>query len=166
MKLYEIDLAFRTLWEKIAEQDGEMTEEDIKALDDLELAKDEKIKAYGVLIREYDKDMESYYNEIQRLQNEFHKLKEKRDWLFDRLKAFMLEHNELKFNSPEVNIVFRKSYPIYGAEQAFKDGKLPKQFITQTVTEKPDKTAIKAFLKDGGTIEGVYIGEEQNMSVK
>ena len=52
MKLYEIDQNIRLLWGKIMDQDGELTEEDIQALESLEIAKDEKIKGYGLIIRE------------------------------------------------------------------------------------------------------------------
>ena len=42
MKLYEIDYKIREFWDKVIEQDGELTEEDIQTLESLEVAKDEK----------------------------------------------------------------------------------------------------------------------------
>ena len=38
--------------QKIYEQEGEVSEEDMQALEELNLAKDEKIKGYGIIIRE------------------------------------------------------------------------------------------------------------------
>lgn len=166
MKLYEINDELRKLWDKIAEQDGEMLEEDIKALDELALAKDEKIKGYGILIRELSGEIADCAAEIKRIENISEKKENRLKWLKERLTAFMQEQDIPKFESIEVNISFKKSYPLRGAEQAYIDGKLPKEFIKQTITEKPDKTAIKDFIKNGGTVEGCYIGEEHNIQVK
>ena len=67
MKLYEIDNRLRDLWEKIVNQEGELTEEDMRALNDLELASKEKMDGYGVIIRETQTEIEECQNEIKRI---------------------------------------------------------------------------------------------------
>lgn len=162
MKLYEIDQNLRSLWSKIADQDGEITEEDWQALNELELARDEKIKGYGVIIREMQADIDDCKANIDRL-NEIHsKLKNRQEWLKTRLVEFMQNNNMPKYESLEVNISFRKSNPLHDGDM--KD--LPSEFIKTTIKEEPDKEAIKKYIKDGGEIEGWYIEEKQNIQIK
>ena len=166
MKLFEINGKLRELWSKIEEQEGELLEEDIKAMEELELAKDEKLKGYGVIIRELDGDIAECKAELDRIKGISDRLKNRREWLVGILKGFMLENSIPKYESVEVTIGFRKSKSLEGAEQALIDGTLPKEFIVQTITEKPDKTAITNFIKGGGTVEGCQLVEKENISIK
>ncbi len=166
MRLYDINEELRKLWDKVMSQDGELTEEDIKALEELNLAKDEKIKGYGVIIRELETEIGCLRAESKRLKELTEKKEKRCEWLANRLKDFMLGNGINKFDSVEVNISFRKSYTVMGAEEDLKNGTLSKTFINQTIIEKPDKTAIKDYLKDGGTLKGCYIGVEEHIQIK
>ena len=160
MKLYEIDQNLRSLWDKIAEQDGEMTDEDLQALEELNLAKDEKIKGYGVLIRELQSEIAEYTAEITRIKKLVEKKVKLSDRLTERLKDFMLTNGEARYESLEVNISFRKSSSLEIAENT----ELPKEFIR--ITETPDKKAITDFIKSGGTIDGCELVEKENIQIK
>ena len=160
MKLFEIDKSIREFWDKIMEQDGELTEEDIKTFDELEVAKNDKLKAYGVIIRELKADIDTCKAEKKRLEDMAKRLENRQEWLKSRLIEFMNNNKIDKFESPEVNISFRKS-------QSLNDGdieKLPEQFIK--IEKKADKTAIKDFIKNGGTIDGWYIEDNKNIQIK
>ena len=160
MKLYEIDKGLRELWMKIAEQEGELTEEDMAALEELNLAKDEKIKGYGVIIRELDGDIADCKAEMDRIKEISDKLKRRQEWLKTRLIEFMKSQGLPKFESVEVNIGFRKSKSLEIAENI----NLPKEFIR--ITETPDKKAITDFIKAGGTVEGCELIEKENIQIK
>lgn len=69
MRLYEIDQNLRSLWQKIVNQDGEITEEDMQLLNELEIAKNDKIEGYGVIIRELSSEIDDCSNEINRIRN-------------------------------------------------------------------------------------------------
>lgn len=160
MKLYEIDKSIREFWNKIIEQEGELTEEDIKQLEELEVAKNDKLKAYGVIIREIKADIDTCKAEKKRLEELANRLQNRQDWLKLRLVEFMNNNEIDKFESPEVNISFRKS-------QSLKDGdidNLPEQFIK--IEKKADRTAIKDFIKNGGKIDGWYIEDNKNIQIK
>lgn len=160
MKLYEIDQNIRAFWNKIMEQAGELTEEDIKQLDELEVAKNDKLKAYGVIIRELKADIDTCKAEKKRLEDMAKKLENRQEWLKSRLIEFMNNNEIDKFESPEVNISFLTSHPLHNGELE----KVPEQFIK--VEKKADITAIKDFIKNGGTIDGWYIEENKNIQIK
>lgn len=160
MKLYEIDQNLRALWDKIMEQDGELTEDDLKALEELNLAKDEKIKGYGVIIREIESEIADCKVETDRIKEISDKLKNRREWLVNNLKYFMQSQGIPKFESIEVNIAFRKSKSLEIDENA----NLPKEFIR--IKEEPNKKAITDFIKSGGTVDGCQLVEKENIQIK
>lgn len=160
MKLYEIDQNLRALWDKVMEQDGELLEEDLKALEELNLAKDDKIKGYGVIIRELDGEIADCKAETDRIKEISDRLKNRREWLVNNLKYFMQSQGIPKFESIEVNIAFRKSKSLEIDENA----NLPKEFIR--IKEEPDKKAITDFIKGGGTVDGCQLVEKENIQIK
>lgn len=74
----------------------------------------------------------------------------------------MEEMNKFKFDTPKVYLSYRKS------EKAIVDDitKLPKEFITTKVEEKPNLTEIKKAIKGGNAIEGAHIEATLNMQIK
>lgn len=160
MKLYEIDYKIREFWNKVIEQDGELTEEDMQVLESLEVAKDEKVKAYGVIIREISGEIDECESEIKRIKEIADKRKRNRERLKNTLKDFMLNNDMPKYESVEVNISFRKSKALEIAEGV----ELPNEFLK--VKTEPDKTAITDYIKNGGVVEGCQIVEKQNIQIK
>ena len=160
MKLYEIDFKIREFWNKIIEQDGELTEEDIQILESLEVAKDEKVKGYGVIIRETLSQIAMIKAETDRLNKLAKTMQNKVDWLTNRLSNFMGEHNMTEFKSVEVNITFRPSRQL----EIQQGTNLAKKWLK--VEYKPDKQAIKDFINAGGRVKGCQIVEKQNIQIK
>lgn len=160
MKLYEIDKSIRELWDRVIEQDGELTEEDIQALESLEIAKDEKIKGYGVVIRETLSEIAKVKAEKDRLSKIERSMQSKVDWLTNRLSGFMKDHEIKDYKSLEVNITFRNSKSLF-----IEDGtKLAKRWLK--VETKPDRQAIKDFINAGGKVKGCQIVENSNIQIK
>ena len=162
MKLYEINQNFRDLWIKVEEQEGELTEEDIQALESLELAKDEKVKAYGVIHREIMSDINGVKQEIERLKKIEKRLQNKADWLENSLSMFMLENDMKEYKSVEVNISFRASKQLKIEDEML----VPREWLKEEVVVKPDKQAIKTFIENGGKVEGCEIISKQNIQIK
>lgn len=162
MKLYEIDNNLRALWDKIADQDGELTEEDIQALESLEIAKEDKIKGYGVIIREMLSETQKVSQEIERLKKIEKSMSNKADWLTNQLSCFMKAHQVNEFKSIEVNIAFRKSKSLLIEDES----KLAKKWLRTEKVTKVDKQAIKDFINAGGKVKGCQIVENQNIQIK
>ena len=160
MKLYEIDYKIREFWDKIIEQGGELTEEDMLELESLEVAKDEKVKAYGVIIREISGEIAECKAEIKRIKEIADKRERNLERLKNTLKDFMLNNDMPKFESLEVNISFRKSKALEIGEQA----DIPVEFMK--IKSEPDKTAITDFIKNGGVLEGCQLVERSNIQIK
>lgn len=160
MKLYEIDYKIREFWNKVIEQDGELTEEDMQTLESLEVAKDEKVKAYGVIIRETEGEIATIKAEIERLNKLAKTMQNKAEWLKGNLNYFMTANDMKEFKSVEVNITYRTSKSLVIAE----DTKLAKKWLK--VKTEPDKQAIKDFINAGGKVKGCQIVEKQNIQIK
>lgn len=162
MKLYDIDYQIRALWEKIIDQDGELTQEDIEALETLEVAKDKKIKGYGLIIRESIAEIGVIKAEIDRLNKLLKTKQSKTDWLTSNLSRFMHDNQMNEYKSLEVNITFRPSKQLYIEDESTL---AKKWFKTEKVT-KIDRQAIKDFISKGGKVKGCQIVEKQNIQIK
>lgn len=162
MKLFEINQSIRELWDKIAEQEGELTEEDIQALENLNIAKDEKVKGYGVIIREIMSDINNVNQEIERLKKIEKRLQSKADWLSSTLSRFMHDNEMPEYKSLEVNITFRPSKQLRIEDES----KLAKKWFKTEKVTKVDKQAIKDFINAGGKVKGCEIISKQNIQIK
>ena len=160
MRLYEIDNNFRALWQKIAEQEGEITEEDMQALNDLELAKNDKLEGYGVIIREMETEIAECDAEVNRIKELAQTKRNKVERLKKYLQEFMI-HNEIdKFESVKVKLSFRKSQILEFMEGA----ELPDELMR--IKKEPDKVAIKDYIEHGGQLKGVFLLDKQNIQIK
>ena len=160
MKLYEIQAGFRAWAAKVAEQDGELTEEDMQEINALEAAADDKIEAYAVIIKESLADAETYEKEIERLTEIKKRKKALADRLATRLDEFMHEQGRNKFESVKARVTYRKSVMLEVADDAL----LPEKFMR--VKREPDKAQIKEYLKSGGELDGCRLIEHENINIK
>ena len=67
-----------------------------------------------------------------------------------------------KFNSVKAIVSFRKSVAV----QIDDEAALPADFKVETVTVKPDKTAIKKAILDGTEVSGASLVENRNIQIK
>ena len=162
MKLYEINAEFRALWQRIAENDGELSQDDFDLLEALEIAKDEKVKAYGVVIREMISEQAQVKVEIERLEKISKRMSNRVEWLKGNLSVFMLENEMPEYKSTEVNITFRRSQKLL----IDKDVKLAKKWLRTKIQVEPDKILISEFIKAGGKVKGCQIVECENIQIK
>ena len=160
MKLYEIDNNLRALWDKIAEQEGELTEEDIQALNELEMAQNDKLEGYGVIIRELNSEVEECNAEIKRITEIARKKKNAVERLKKTLQEFMMNNEVDKFETLKVKISFRKSQSLEIEEGA----ELPDELMR--IKKEPDKTAIKEYIENGGTLKGIFLIDKKNIQIK
>lgn len=160
MRLYEIDTNLRILWDKIAEQEGELTEEDIQALNELEIAQNDKLEGYGVIIRELNAEIEECNSEIKRITEIAKHKKNASERLKKTLQEYMLNNELDKFESLKVKISFRKSQSLEIEEGA----ELPDDLMR--IKKEPDKTAIKEYIVNGGELKGVFLLDKKNIQIK
>lgn len=84
----------------------------------------------------------------------------------ERLKGFlasaMLTTGRDKVETAKTKISFRKSTQV----QIDDEGALPVDFVTTTITTKPDKTAIKKAIQAGQAVAGAVLVENRNLQIK
>lgn len=160
MRLYDIDVNLRALWTKIAEQEGEITEEDMQMLNELEIAKTDKLEGYGVIIREMKSEIDECDAEMKRIKEIADRKKNAMERLKKSLQEFMIGNEIDKFESVKVKLSFRKSQSLEIEEDAI----IPEDLMR--IKKEPDKTAIKEFIVNGGELQGVHLLDKKNIQIK
>lgn len=160
MRLYDIDVNLRALWNKIAEQEGEITEEDMQMLNELEIAKNDKLEGYGVIIREMKSEIDECDAEMKRIKEIADRKKNAMERLKKSLQEFMIGNEIDKFESVKVKLSFRKSQSLEIEEDAI----IPEDLMR--IKKEPDKTAIKDFIVNGGELQGVHLLDKKNIQIK
>lgn len=160
MNLYKIKEEYREWQQKIISQDGELFDEDIEALNNLEAIAEDKIEAYAVIIKESLSEAEMYKAEADRLTSIAKKKINLADKLKTNLDNFMKEQGREKFESVKTKISYRKSTAL----EIDCTAEVPEKF--QKIKTEIDKTAITNFLKEGNVLEGFQLVERRNIQIK
>ncbi len=169
MTLYEIERDLLELLERgfndacIDKETGEIDEAlAAKYLEELPVARERKLEAYGLVIKNYLAEIEALKKEEERLA-ERRKSKERQ---VERLKTAitnsMLAFEDTKFETAKVVFTFRKSTAIEIPDAS----KLAKLYLRRKVEYTPDKTAIKQALIEGKKVKGASLVTKQNLQVK
>ena len=160
MNLYQIEKQYLELADRLIEQGGEVTDDQMMVLTDNKDMLDTKVINIGYVIKKFDAEVGIIEAEIKRLQD----LKRVRENAKERLKervshAMMLfTINEIK--SPLMNVSFRKSESV----EVEDIEKLPVECYT--LEKKVNKTEIKRLIKEGKDINGAKLVTNQNIQFK
>ena len=152
--LYEIDMQILSC---IDQETGEMI--DPERLENLYMERNQKIENVALWIKNLESDVlalkaekEAFAARQKAAENKVDGLKK---WL-----AFALQGD--KFSTAKCAISFRKSEQVYIPDESL----VPKEFMKETVTYKPDRTAIKEAIKAGQEISGCMLTENLNPQIK
>ena len=80
----------------------------------------------------------------------------------DRLDAISAAFEE----KAEATALYIKNLTAFVGDVKAEEAALPPDFVTTTVTTKPDKTAIKKAIQAGQTVSGAALVENQNLQIK
>lgn len=155
MTLYEINRDILAL----VNEDGEIA--DIEAFEALNLAREQKIENVACWIKNLKADAAAIREEEKALSDRRRANENKAERLENFL-AYALKGE--KYNSPRVNITYRKSEAV---ELDVSDEVFMEHFSEFVkVTPTINKTAIKDALKAGITNIPAHLSERQNMQIK
>ncbi len=154
MTLYEINEAILNL---VDMETGEIA--DAEAFDSLTMQKEEKLENVALWIKNLTADATAFKAEKERFAEREKAALKKAESLKSYL-AYALDGQ--KFSTTKCAVSFRKSESIEIIDKA----SLPKDFVTETVTIKADKTAIKNAIKSGQEVSGAQLVENLNISIK
>lgn len=156
MTLYELDKAIAD-FELEVNEDGEVL--NIDELDELQLAREQKIEGISLWVKNLEAEKEAVKHEKDNFADREKRLGKKIDSLKGYL-TYALQGE--KFSTPKVAVSFRKSESVHITDEYL----IPDEYKLFTVVKKPDKKIIKDALKNGKEIMGCELLEKQNISIK
>lgn len=132
---------------------------DPEALNTLVLERTEKIENVVLWIKNLESDAAAYKAEKDAFAEREKKAKAKADglkqWLVQALEG-------QKFNTTKCAVSFRRSEQV----EVLDEDSIPKAYMVETVTYKPDKNFIKEVLKNGEDVLGCRLVERYNPQIK
>ena len=162
MNLFELSAEFEMLLKQAEEEainaDGEISDAIADALEEAEMAKDEKVSN---IIR-YVKNLRSDAEELKRLEMETKARRQAKENKVSSLLNYLKLANVTKYETTEGVVSSRKSKAV----EIAIDADIPAEYITTKITESPDKTALKKAIEGGEVIEGVEVVERLSVQVK
>lgn len=158
MKLFEINKKIEEFFENnIDPETGEIL--DFSELEALSIAREEKIENTMLVYKNLSAEYEAVVNQ----RKIFEKREASAKKSLERLKnyiAYILDGES--FVTDKVKASWRKSQTV-----VVQDGVvLPEEYTTKKITISPNKTALKQAIESGITIDGVYIKDNNNLTVK
>lgn len=153
--LYEIDLA---ILDCVDPETGEII--DPERLDGLLMERNTKIENVALWIKNLESDAAAYKAE----EDSFKARREKAEKKAEKLREWLSQVcGGQKFETSRCAVSFRKSESV----EVSDINKIPVEFIRTTTktTEAPDKTAIKAAIKAGQTVDGCTLVQKFNAKI-
>lgn len=157
MTLFEIDKALADFEFEIDEETGEVL--NIQDLDELNLAREQKIENIGLLIRNLEAEADAVENQEKIFADRKRRIRKK----IESLKSYATYALDGKpFKTDRVAISFRRSESVLIKDEYL----IPDEYCEFTMVRKPNKKNIKDALKHGKEMDGVELLEKQNISIK
>lgn len=159
MTLYDINKQIEEAVENgfVDAETGEILDD--SALNELQMARDEKIENIAIMIKNYKAEAEAIKAEKMNLAKRQQVMENRTEWL-KRYLASNLDPGE-KVSTPRASISWRKSETVE-VEDIWK---IPDQYLKRRDPD-PDKTAIKAALKAGEQVTGAMLVTKNNLQIK
>lgn len=152
--LYDID---RAILACVDEETGEVI--DPEALDSLLMQRTDKIESVVLWIKNLQADVVALKAE----KDAFAYREKCASAKIDQLKTWLAHAcGGEKFSTAKCAVSFRRSESV----EVLDESAVPAQFMVETVTTKPDKTAIKELLKSGHAVNGCRLVEKLNPQIK
>lgn len=122
----------------------------------------EKIDAYCQIIREYEAEITARKSEIERLRTANDRAEKAIDRMKSALDGFMTASGQSKAKTALFSVSYRSAKSVRITDES----RIPERFLTVKTTTAPNKTEIKKYISDGGTVEGAEIVESRNIQIK
>lgn len=161
--LYQIQGDYLELASLLEESGGELTDdlEERLAINQDEL--NQKAENYALLIRQIEGKVSVIKAEMDRLKVLMTSKQNTATRLKDNIKKAMDMYDVKSIEGTLVKLTLRNNA---ASVVISDDAKIPKKFIVKTVSEAPDKKAIKEHLQGGKVIAGVTLVSTQSVMIK
>lgn len=160
--LYEIKNEYLNVLNNIEfdEETGEIL--NLEELENMEAAFEDKAEAVALYIKEQNALADAIKAEEKNLHDRRGKMESKVERLKLYLANSLVETGRDKFETPKCKLSFRKSVSVEIADESL----LPKEYLKETITYKPDKTLIKEDISNGVIVDGASLIEKRNLQIK
>ena len=166
MNIYQIDRQLESIYETAVDMEtGEISPEAFEQIDALQMERESKVENMALWHKNTLAEAKAIGDEIKSLQGRKKALESRAEWQKEYLTYAL--HGE-KFSTPKVAISYRKSETVeFDDVERFCTANQDNDLIVTTIIErKPNKTALKKYLKDGWSLDGVHLEEHQNIQIK
>jgi len=154
MKLYEINEQIEKVLENVNTETGEL---DMKALDALEMKRDEKVLNIAKYIKSLKVEADAVKSVEKGLTDRRKALENKAERIKDYLSMNIKGET---YKDAEIKISWRKSVQVSITDPET----IPESF--RKITVSLDKISVKEALKEGLTVQGAELVEKQNIQIK
>lgn len=154
MNLYDID---QNILACLDAETGEVIDPEL--LNALLMEREAKIEGVALWVKNLEADATALKAEKDAFAEREAAAKKKAESLKKWL-SFALEGQ--KFSTAKCAVSFRKSTKLEVVDAEI----IPREFLVETVTVKPDANAIKAMLKQGVEVDGCRLVENQNVQIR
>jgi hypothetical protein len=152
--LYEID---KSILECIDRETGEMIDPD--RLETLFMERNQKIENVALWIKNLQSDALAFKAEKEA----FAEREKAANAKIEQLKKYLAQALDgQKFSTGKCAVSFRRSEQVEVLDETI----IPRAYMVETVTYKPDKKLIKEMLKDGEQVSGCQLIENLNPQIK
>lgn len=164
MNLFEINSEIRMtlneVFESVDEETGEVREDLVKRLNELQQDRDTKLENITLYLKEKQKEAEALKEEARKLQERARMASN----AAERLKVYLIngmnEADLKKFETSRVKLAFRKTTRVVVEDILSLDNEFVK---VETVA---DKTAIKKAISAGQCVNGAFLEEGESLVIK
>lgn len=169
MKLFEISETYQALM--MAIENGEIEDEQAIAdtLEAIEGTFSEKVDNIANMIQQYEAAAKALKEKADSITERAKQKQNRADSLKRYLSAHMIRTGHMKFESDQNKITFRRSEAVEIADETAFVEYVQKIGLDELLTYKaptPNRTAIKAAIKNGAVLDGAALIEKQNMQIK
>lgn len=158
--LFEINSQIEDLTDKLVDEDtGEINEDALEQLEQLQMNQDEKLEAYGMVILSLKAEVEALTEQSKRFkaraETKMNRMIRMMDLVSGTLKGEKKEYTNVAFS-------FRESKSVNVVNEEL----VPDELCVFKTTRTPSKTEIGKLLKSGEAVPGCVLEEKRNLLVK
>lgn len=162
MKLYEINEAIRAAVAETEETGGEMSEAQVKALEALEVAFEEKVDAVACVVCEIEAEQEAFEHEAQRLTAKARSKKGRAGWLKNYLLTTLKSRGMKRVDGKTMTVRIQKSAPsLFVVDET----KIPTEYWVQPPPELAKKDVLAA-IKGGTDVPGAELMQGEHLRIE
>lgn len=163
--LYEINKKIEEildrLYETADEETGEVSEDILFELSDMQEERKTKLDNIGAYIKNLEADAKAIKDEIANLKKRMDAKTRKADRLRQYVAEDLLAHDEKKMETSRISYSFLPSKQVQVDEAI-----IPKKYFIKKIETRVDIAGIKKLLKEGHKIRGAELIEKQNLQIK